>query len=86
MSLSGNIKCEIIKKNPFKNQEKSVLQGVFLSCGSLIVSKDGVKFSISSELEEFVELCRLLLESKYNGASFDVSKVVRSFKNKERFE
>lgn len=86
MSVSGNIKNEIIKKNPFKNQEKSILQGVFLSCGSLIVSKDGVKFSLASDFEEVIVFCKTTLEKRYIGSSFDVSKVVRSFKNKERFE
>lgn len=86
MSVSGNIKSEIIKKNPFKNQEKSILQGVFLSCGSLIVSKEGVKFSLASDFEDVIVFCKNVLEKKYAGSSFDVSKVVRSFKNKERFE
>lgn len=86
MSLSGNIKQEIIKKNPFKNQEKSILQGLFLSCGSLIVSKDGVNFSLSSDFDDIINFCKTILEKRYVGASFDISKVVRSFKNKERFE
>lgn len=86
MSVSGNIKNEIIKKNPFKKQEKSILQGVFLSCGSLIVSKDGVKFSLSSDFEEVINFCKNILEKRYTGSSFELSKVVRSFKNKERFE
>ena len=86
MSLSGNIKAEIIKKNPFKNQEKSVLQGVFLSCGSLIVSKDGVRYSLASDFEDVISFCKNALEKRYEGATFDISKVVRSFKNKERFE
>ena len=86
MSLSGNIKQEIIKKNPFKNQEKSILLGVFLSCGSLIVSKEGVRFSLASDFEEVIVFCKNILEKKYEGISFDISKVVRSFKNKERFE
>ena len=86
MSLSGNIKSEIIKKNPFKKQEKSILQGVFLSCGSLIVSKEGVNFSLSSDFEDVIEFCRQTLEKRYENSTFNVSKVVRSFKNKERFE
>ena len=56
MSLSGNIKSEIIKKNPFKKQEKSVLQGLFLSCGSLIVSNAGIKFSLASDFEDVIGL------------------------------
>lgn len=86
MSVSGNIKSEIIKKNPFKNQEKSILQGVFLSCGSLIVSKEGVRFSLASDFEEVIVFCKNILERKYSNFSCDISKVVRSFKNKERFE
>lgn len=86
MSLSGNIKLEIVKKNAYKLQDKSVLQGVFLACGSLIVSKEGIKFQISSELEEIINFVKTILDKRYPDASFDVSKVVRSFKNKERFE
>lgn len=86
MSLSGNIKSEIIKKNPFKKQEKSVLQGVFLSCGSLIVSKSGVSFSLASDFEDVINFCAQILEKRYENSTFDIAKVVRSFKNKERFE
>ena len=86
MSVSGNIKNEIIKKNPYKAQVKSILQGLFLSCGSLIVSKDGVRFSLSSDFEEVIVFCKNVLEKRYSNSSFDISKVVRSFKNKERFE
>lgn len=86
MSVAGNIKSEIIKKNPYKNQEKSILLGVFLSCGNLIVSREGVRFSLSSDFEEVINFCKNVLEKRYEGSSFDISKVVRSFKNKERFE
>ena len=86
MSFSRDIKIEIIKKNPYKAQEKSVLQGVFLSCGNLILSKDGVKFSLASDYEEVISFCQTILEQRYSDSSFNVSKVVRSFKNKERVE
>ena len=86
MSLSGNIKSEIIKKNPFKKQEKSVLQGLFLSCGSWLVSNAGIKFSLASDFEDVIGYCKSILEKRYTESTFDISKVVRSFKNKERFE
>lgn len=86
MSLSGNIKLEIMKKNVYKTQSKSVLQGIFMSSGSLIVSNSGISFSLSSELEEIIGYVRAILTKNYPEATFDVAKVVRSFKNKERFE
>lgn len=86
MSLSGNIKLEIMKKNAFKKQDKSILQGFFIASGSLIVSKNGIKFSISSELEEVIEFIKNILAKRYVDVNFEVAKVVRSFKNKERFE
>ena len=86
MSLSANIKLEIMKKNLYKSQDKSVLQGVFLSCGSLIVSNGGINFSVSSDLEETINYIKTMLLKRYPDAELDVSKVVRSFKNKERFE
>ena len=86
MSLSGNIKLEIMKKNVYKTQSKSVLQGIFMSSGSLIVSNGGISFLLSSELEEIINYVRAILTKNYPEATFDVTKVVRSFKNKERFE
>lgn len=86
MSLSGNIKLEIMKKNAFKKQDKSFLQGFFIASGSLIVSKDGIKFSISSELEDVINFIKSVLVKRYVDESFEITKVVRSFKNKERYE
>lgn len=86
MSVSGNIKLEIIKKNLYKLQDKSILQGFFIASGNLIVSNDGIGFSVSSEIEEVINYFKALLEKRYPFAEFEVKKVVRSFKNKERFE
>ena len=86
MSVSGAIKQEIIKKNIFKLQDKSLLQGFFIACGNLIVSSSGVSFTVSSENEEIINFTKTILSSRYQDIEFEVLKVVRSFKNKERFE
>lgn len=86
MSVSGVIKQEIIKKNIFKLQDKSLLQGFFIACGNLIVSSSGVSFTVSSENEEIINFIKTILSSRYQDIEFEVLKVVRSFKNKERFE
>lgn len=86
MSLSKEIKIEIIKKNLYKLQAKSVLQGIFISSGSIIVSNDGINFSISSDCEDVVFFAKLNFEKLFPNAEFETTKVVRSFKNKEKFE
>lgn len=86
MSVSANIKQEIIKKNLYKLQSKSVLQGIFISSGSLIVSNTGIGFSISSDFIEVINFVKMILEKTYSETEFEVSKVVRSFKTRERFE
>ena len=86
MSLSATIKQEIVKKNIYKLQEKSILQGLFIACGSLIVSNQGIRFSLSSEVEDVIDYIKSLLNNRYNSDEFEISKVVRAFKNKEKFE
>ena len=86
MSLSVTIKQEIIKKNVYKLHDKSLLQGFFIACGNLIVSSGGINFTISSEVEDIINFTKGLLCKRYPDVEFEVVKVVRSFKNKERFE
>lgn len=86
MSLSKEIKTEIIKKNLYKLQEKSILQGVFISSGSIIVSNGGMNFSISCDHEEVINFVKNNFQKLFPQAEFETTKVVRSFKNKERFE
>lgn len=38
MSFSKTVKDEIIRKNLYKKEPLSILQGLFLSAGSLIIS------------------------------------------------
>lgn len=86
MSVSSSIKQEIIKKNAYKLQSKSILQGVFVASGSLIVSNEGISFSISSDIMEVVDFAKSLLEKEFSGTQFEITKVVRSFKTRERYE
>lgn len=86
MSVSSSIKQEIIKKNIYKLQGKSILQGIFISSGSLIVSNGGVSFSISSDFADVINFSRTILEREFPSTEFEVAKVVRSFKTRERFE
>lgn len=86
MSVSSSIKQEIIKKNIYKLQGKSILQGIFISSGSLIVSNGGVSFSISSDFADVINFSRTILEREFPSTEFEVTKVVRSFKTRERFE
>ena len=67
-------------------QDKSLLQGFFIACGNLIVSSGGINFTVSSELEDVINFAKAILCKKYPDVDFEVVKVVRSFKNKERFE
>ena len=86
MSISNSTKIEIIKKNIFKLQQKSILQGIFVACGNLIISNGEIKFNLSSELEDVIKFSSTILSKLFPSLEFDISKVVRSFKNKERFE
>mgnify|MGYP006346041597 CR=1 FL=1 len=70
MSLSVTIKQEIIKKNVFKLQDKSLLQGFFIACGNLIVSSGGINFTVSSELEDVINFAKEILCKKYPDVDF----------------
>jgi hypothetical protein len=86
MSFSKTAKDEIIKKNIFKNEAKSLLQGVFLTSGSLIISGGELSFVVSNENESVIEFVKQKLIETFSGIEIDIVKVVKSFKNKERFE
>ena len=86
MSFSNNVKCEIIKKNLFKNETRSVLQGLFLASGSLIISGGKLSFVLSSENEFVIDFVKAKLLECYNDVEIDVVSVMKNFKNKSRFE
>lgn len=86
MAITSNVKLEIIKRNLYKKEIDSFLQGVFMTAGSLVVSGGQISFVVSSDLECVVDFLCKNLNDIYPEVEFNVSKVVRSFKNKERFE
>lgn len=86
MSISKIAKEEICKKNIFKNDAKSLLQGMFLTAGSLIISNGELSFVVSNENEDVINFVKSKLLALFGGVEIDVVKVVKNFKNKERFE
>lgn len=86
MSFAKTVKEEIVKKNIFKNETKSLVQGLFLSAGSLVVAGGNLSFLVSNESEPVIELLKVCLEKLYGDIDVDVVKLVKNFKTKERFE
>lgn len=58
MSFSRKVKEEIIAKNNFKANIKPVIQGLFLSAGSLVISGGKISFLISNENEAVINFLK----------------------------
>lgn len=86
MAITKSVKQEIIKKNPFKKETLCLLQGLFLSCGDLIISNKSLSFSLSNEMQEVMLFAKSKLEELFSGVQVDIVQIVKNFKNKERFE
>lgn len=86
MSFSKVVKDEIIKKNAFKGENKALLQGLLLSCGSLLISNGKLSFTVSDENENVINLFKSKLSEEFSGIEISVIKVVKNFKQQERFE
>lgn len=86
MAITKSVKQEIIKKNPFKKESLSLLQGMFLSCGNLIISNKNLSFSLSNEMQEVMLFAKSKLEELFLGIQVEIVQIVKNFKNKERFE
>ena len=86
MSFSRTVKEEIIKKNIYKKEPRALLQGLFLSAGSLIISNGKLSFVISNESEEVIGYVKHKLNEVFGDVEVQIVKIVKSFKNKERFE
>jgi len=86
MSFSNDVKKEIIKKNLFKNETKSLMQGLFLAAGSLIISNRELSFVLSSENEFVIDFVKDKLKELFGEIEIDIVSVMKSFKNKQRFE
>jgi len=86
MSFSKTIKDEIIKRNIYKKEPMSLIQGIFMCAGSLVISGGSLSFVVSSENENVINFLNSLLKQVYNDVQTDIAKIVKSFKTKERFE
>ena len=86
MSFAKTVKNEIIKKNLFKNEPKALVQGLFLSAGSLVVSGGNLSFLVSNESENVIEFLKSQINKLYGEIDVDIVKLVKNFKSKERFE
>lgn len=86
MAITKSVKQEIIKKNSFKKETLCLLQGLFLSCGDLIISNKSLSFSLSNEMQEVMLFAKSKLEELFSGVQVDIVQIVKNFKNKERFE
>ncbi len=86
MSFSKTVKDEIIKKNIFKKETKALVQGLILSCGSLIISNSKFSFVASNENNNVMLLLKDRLLELYPDACINIIKIVKNFKQKERFE
>jgi len=86
MSFSRIVKEEIIKKNIFKKETKSFLQGLFLSAGSLVISDGKLSFIVSNENRDVINLAKGKIEELFKDAEIQIVKVVKSFKKKEKYE
>lgn len=86
MSFSKTVKDEIIKKNIHKSQTRAIVQGLFLSSGSLIISGGRLSFLVSNESESVILYLKQKLVELYGDIEIDIVQIVKSFKNKERYE
>ena len=86
MSFSKIVKDEIVKKNLYKKEPLALLQGLFLSAGSLIISNGKLSFVLSNESEEVILHAKQKLVEVFGDVNVQISSVVKNFKNKERFD
>lgn len=86
MSFSKKVKDEIIKKNVHKANTKDLVQGLFLSSGSLVISGGRLSFLVSNESENVILYLKQKLVELYGDIEIDVVQIVKSFKTKERYE
>lgn len=86
MSFAKSVKDEIIKKNVYKNESKALVQGLFLSAGSIVVSNGNLSFLVSNESENVINLLKDKLIELFGEMEVDIVKLVKNFKTKERFE
>lgn len=86
MTFSQKVKNELINSNMFDENAPSILAGVILSSGSLVLSNRTITFCISSESQPLIEFTKKLILRECPQAELVEDIVKRNFKNKDRFE
>ena len=86
MTFSQKVKEEILQSGIESNNELSMLAGIILSSGSLIITSKAISFCVSSENEKVVEFAQNLIQQEESNAQMSLIKVRHNFKSKERFE
>ena len=85
MTFSQKVKEEIISSFT-ASSEQSMLAGILLASGNLIISSSAISFCVSSESESVINFAQQLILNEEPSAELKVSRVRRNFKNKERIE
>ncbi len=86
MSFSQKVKDEILKKSMTKIDARAALQGLLVTCGSLIISDGSLAFSVSNENENVILFAKQKIAKFSDVSSIKISKIALSFKQKEKFE
>ena len=86
MSFSKSVKDEIVRKNLYKKEPLALLQGLFLSAGSLVISNGRLSFVVSTDSEEVTNYLKQKLTEVFGDVDVQIAKVVKNFKNKEKYD
>jgi len=86
MSFSLEVKKELCKQNIEGTTVQSLLCGMILSSGSLVLGSSGITFTISSENVDYVEFFKTILKKFYASCEFKETIENVNFKQKERIE
>ncbi len=84
MSFSLDAKLEIMKKSPEESSLPALLCGVILSSGSLVIEREGITFTVSSDHDVFTNYVKSLILSYEPQAKISESLSNVNFKQKER--
>ena len=72
MKFSKAAKLEMIKQVRSEDALLSMLSGIILSCGSLIVSRKQISFELSSELRELLEFTKSIILKNFKTSDDDI--------------
>ena len=86
MSFSLEVKKELCKQKIEGLSVQSLLCGMILSSGSLVLGASGITFTISSENAEYIKYFKSILERFYPASKLNETVENVNFKQKERIE